>query len=151
VKTAAVVRTGSCQISGRDCCGVMLQASGVWRVMRSCIFTSWPNRMDKKATVVERVGWGLASAFILIVASGVLYLLCVAPEPRRSVGDVVASVLRWEFFLALLLFSCTGLAWAVTGSGRLEALFYKASGKALLFLALWLLLGAICGVLFGVF
>ena len=99
---------------------------------------------------MERVGFGFGSLLGLVVSLGVLWLLCVKPQPTRSVGDAVGSMLRWEFFVALLLFSCLGLAWAVTGSDRLDRLFGEASGKALLFLALWLLVGAVCGIVFGV-
>ena len=99
--------------------------------------------------MLERVSYGAGSALGLVASLGVLYQLCVHPEPRRSVGDTIAAVLQWEFFLALFLFSCVGLAWALTASERLEDLFGQASWKALLLLAVWLLVGAICGIVFG--
>ena len=111
---------------------------------------SWPHNMDRVNKKLERVWFGLGSLLGLVVSLGCLYLLCVEPEPKRTVGDTIGSMLQWEFFIALLGFSVMTLSWSITGSERIEDLAGKASGKALLLLALWLVVGVLCGILFGI-
>ncbi len=96
----------------------------------------------------SRVGWGAVSLFVLFVCGGALYVHYTDPKPSPDVAAKISSAVIVEFLVAMSLFSCFALIWAVAAPKWVEHLWEKATWKAVLFLLL-LVLTCVVYSLFG--
>ena len=87
------------------------------------------NPQDERVSRLVKWEWriiqGFGSFLGILCAAGVLYVRCIEPPKHGSWSERVASLISLEFFVALFVVSCVGLAWAIAAPKCLAKLCEK--------------------------